>query len=161
MPVIRCGHIIARASRFISTRKTNTLAFNYDNNYITVTFLLIIFFFHFKLHHFMLRFSLKIPLPNPRMQLHRHLQTFLHRNTQKQRQKWMYTKKALHSLAIQCVRRTNTGSDFICTLNQPAESSHSSQTTPCGHLMPASQPESVRSSQATQCRHPISSEQPS
>jgi len=32
----------------------------------------------------------------------------------------MYTKKALHSLGTHCVRRTNTGSDFRCALNQTA-----------------------------------------
>jgi hypothetical protein len=32
-PVIRCGHI-SRASRFTSTRKTNTQALNYGNNFM-------------------------------------------------------------------------------------------------------------------------------
>jgi hypothetical protein len=33
-PVIRCGHIISRMSRFTSTRKTNTLAPNHGNNFM-------------------------------------------------------------------------------------------------------------------------------
>jgi hypothetical protein len=71
----------------------------------------------------MLRCSCKNTPPepeNPRIHLHLHLQTFLHQNTQKQQRKWMYTKKSLHSLGTHCVRRTNTGSDFRCALNQTA-----------------------------------------
>ena len=54
------------------------------------------------------------------MQLNRHLQTFLHRNTQRLQRKWVYTKKALHSLGTHCVRRTNTSSSSGSAPNQPA-----------------------------------------
>jgi len=128
---------LLHVSRYTSAGKANTLALNYDNNfmynYLSPDYL---FFLSFETAPLCYAVPVKIPLPNPRIQLHLHPQTFLRRNTQRQQRKWMYTKKALHSLAIQCVRRTNTGSDFICTRNQPAESSHSSQTTPCGNLMP-------------------------
>jgi len=91
----------------------------------TITFFLIIFPFISNCTTLCHAVPVKIPLPNPRIQMHLDPPIFLRRSTQKPLLKWKFTKTALHSLAINCGRQTDTDSDFACTLNQPAESSHS------------------------------------